>query len=113
LKLFKRTQYTKNSLDTVDNGTNRHTEGTAGTILGDLSQMRLWVETDGLVTRVVARHVAFAAVNAHLLHWGDAGIGLFGNWLSELLDTRPDILFHVVRWYTTIICKTSCFYLYC
>ena len=47
-------------LDAVNDGTDRDAERASRAILRHFGQMRLRVELDGLISRVVARHVTFA-----------------------------------------------------
>jgi len=38
------------------------------TVVGDARQVRLSIERNGLIARVIARHEALTAVYAHILH---------------------------------------------
>lgn len=53
--------------DAVDDGTHRDAHGAAGAVISDMGNVSVGVEGDGLVARVIARHVALAAVDAHIL----------------------------------------------
>mmetsp|Transcript_49425 Transcript_49425/g.107387 ORF Transcript_49425/g.107387 Transcript_49425/m.107387 type:complete len:228 (+) Transcript_49425:37-720(+) len=83
----------------VDDRADGETECASGAVVGDVGEMRLGVEVDGLVAAVVARHVALAAVDArvkvdlrnHLLldvELGEPGHALKG--LTELSRHGPD-----------------------
>ena len=44
-----------------------HTKHATGTVIGDVRQMGVRVELDGLVTRIVTRHVTLSTIDAHLI----------------------------------------------
>lgn len=54
-------------LDAVYDGADTETESAAGAVGGDAGEVCDRVELDGLVATVVARHVALATVDAHVL----------------------------------------------
>jgi len=49
--------------DAVDDRTDGQTEAAAGTVVCHRRQVRIGIELDRLVSRVVARHVALAAID--------------------------------------------------
>lgn len=53
--------------DAVRDGADRGAEGAASAVLSDKGQVGLSVKDDGLVTRVIAGHVALSAVDAEVL----------------------------------------------
>lgn len=64
LKIYKKRIFLR---DAVDDGAHGDAHGAACAVVGDVRNVGVGVEADGLVARVVARHVALAAVNAHVL----------------------------------------------
>ena len=64
--------------DAVNDRTDRDAERAAGAIGRDVGEVCLGVKGDGLVARVVAGHVALAAVDAHVLV--DDGYHLGNGW---------------------------------
>ena len=54
-------------LDAVDDWTHAQTQSAARAVAGHSRQVRLGVEHDRLVARVVADHIALATIDAHVL----------------------------------------------
>ena len=52
--------------DAVDDGTHADAQRAARAIVGDVRQVTFGVERDCLIAGIVAGHVAFAAIDAHL-----------------------------------------------
>jgi hypothetical protein len=53
--------------DAIDDGAHGDAHGASGAVVSDVGNVGVGVEADGLVARVVARHVALAAIDAHVL----------------------------------------------
>lgn len=63
---------TRDHGDAINDRANTSTEGTTSAIISDSGNVSVGIETDGLVSTVVASHVALTTVDAHLvIHKGN------------------------------------------
>src|SRR3989338_7996929 len=60
-------EVTRHHGDAVHDGTNRKTQGTASTVIGDEGQMSYGIEFDGLISSIITGHIAFTTVDTKLV----------------------------------------------
>lgn len=51
----------------INNRAHRITKSTASTVISNSGKMRSLVKSDRLVSRIITSHIAFAAIDAHVL----------------------------------------------
>lgn len=67
-KQFQRTKIGQSSPDTINDWTDRQTKRASGTVVSDMWNVCLCVKFDCLIATIIACQVAFATIDAKILH---------------------------------------------